>query len=63
MIPENSQESILVIYDLQDANAWRIAGEYVRCWGRERVVIHNLGAEHVVVEFKPGGDADIRELA
>lgn len=56
-------ESILIVYDLSDASQWSLAGQCVCGWGRERVVIYSLDAERVVVEFKPGGAADLRELA
>lgn len=56
----DGRESILIIYDLADPAQWSLAGQCVRCWGRERVVIHSLDAERVVVEFRPGGVAELR---
>lgn len=56
-------DSILVIYDLSDPCQWTLAGQCVRCWGRERVEIHRLDGEHVAVEFKPGGARDLEGAA
>jgi hypothetical protein len=56
-------ESTLIIYDLSDPAQWSLAGQCVRCWGRERAMIHGLDAERVVVEFLPGGAADLQEAA
>jgi hypothetical protein len=54
--------SILIVYDLDDPAQWTRAGQCVRGWGRERVEIHSLDSECVVVEFKPGGLTDLKEL-
>lgn len=52
-----------VLYDLRDASAWQRAGDELTAWGKERTSVHRFGSEHVVIEFKPGGAADLREFA
>lgn len=54
-------EAVWIVYDLSDPSQWNMAGLCIRCWGRERAVVHSLDAERVVVEFKPGGAVDLRE--
>ncbi len=52
-------ESILIIYDLSNPAQWSMAGQCVRCWGRERTMIHSLGAGRIVVELLPGGALEL----
>jgi hypothetical protein len=58
--PTNTNEAIVVLYDLTDPGAWERAGRERRTWGRERTAIHGLDNDHVVIEFKPGGALEIR---
>lgn len=57
------EEAVWIVYDLSDPGQWDMAGQCIRCWGRERTVIHSLDAERVVVEFRSGGAVELRELA
>lgn len=57
------REAVWIVYDLTDPGVWDRAGTCIRAWGRERTVVNYLDAERVLVEFKPGGAADLRELA
>jgi hypothetical protein len=45
-----------VVYDLRDANAWRGAHEHRRLWGRRFADFHVLDEDHVVIEFRSGGE-------
>jgi hypothetical protein len=51
----------LVIYDLRDPQAWRRAHRERAAWGRLRSEIHPLGNDHVVIEYRPGGDLEDSE--
>lgn len=57
------EEAVLIVYDLSDPGQWKLAGQCIRCWGRERVAIHSLDAERVVVEFRPGDPTDLKGTA
>lgn len=52
-----------VLYDLQDASAWKRAGDELAAWGKERAVVHRFGPDHVLVEYRAGGLADLQEPA
>lgn len=56
-------QSTLVLYDLRDAEAWQRAGEELQAWGKVRTSVHSLSPDHVIIEYRPGGAADLRELA
>lgn len=45
-------EAVWVIYDLADPEQWSMAGQCVRCWGKERTTIHSLDTDRILVEFK-----------
>jgi hypothetical protein len=48
--------SVAVIYDLRDASAWQRAHEHRRLWGRHLADFHVLDENHVVIEFRSGGE-------
>jgi len=50
--------STLVIYDLRDLEQWEQAGRDRRAWGRSRAEIHTLDNDHIVIEFKAGGELE-----
>jgi hypothetical protein len=52
--PSGSELGMLVVYDLQDAEAWtRVRGE-LRAWGRSFANVYRLDDGHVLVLFRPG---------
>lgn len=55
--------STLVLYDLRDVLAWQRAGDELQAWSRERTVVHRFGSDHVIIEFRAGGFADVQESA
>jgi hypothetical protein len=57
--PTNTDEAIVVVYDLTDPDAWERAGRERRAWGRERAIIHPLTNNVIAVEFKPGGAREL----
>jgi hypothetical protein len=48
-------DDFAIIYDLQDAHAWRQAHAHRRLWGRRFCEHYILDDKHVVVLFNPGG--------
>lgn len=56
-------ESTLVLYDLGDPEAWKRAGGELQAWGKERALVHRFGSDHVVIEYRAGGLADVQEPA
>lgn len=56
-------QSTLVLYDLRDASAWQRAGDELQVWGKERTSVHRFGSDHVVIEYRAGGAADLQEPA
>lgn len=55
----NTDEAIVVVYDLRDSVQWTTAGEARRAWGRERTAIHTIDNDHIAIEFKPGGALEV----
>ena len=48
--------SFAIIYDLQDAHAWRQAHAHRRLWGRRFCQHYVLDEDHLLIVFMPGGD-------
>ena len=53
--PGFSGSALLVLYRLDDPEAWDRARRERAAWGRDYTRIHTLGDDHVVVELLPGG--------
>ncbi len=58
--PEQSGSALLVVYRLDDPQAWDRARRDRAAWGRNRCIIHTLDLDHIVLEFLPGGALDAR---
>jgi hypothetical protein len=57
--PTNTDEAIVVLYDLRDPDAWERAGRERRAWGCEFTEVHTLTNDVIAVEFKPGGALEV----
>lgn len=55
----DTNEAIVVLYDLRDPDDWERAGRERRAWGRERSVVHPLTNDVIAVEYKPGGAREL----
>ena len=47
---------LLVVYDLRYPDAWQLALEHGRMWGRLYADIHPLDSDHIAVVFRSGGE-------
>jgi hypothetical protein len=45
---------MLVVYDLQDPEAWRRVRGELKAWGRSFANVHRLDNDHVLILFRPG---------
>jgi hypothetical protein len=48
-------QALAMVYDLRDAEAWRLAHEHRRLWGHSYTDCHVLDSDHIVIEFHPRG--------
>jgi hypothetical protein len=48
-------EGFAIIYDLQDAHAWRQAHAHRSLWGRRFCQHYVLDEDHLLIVFIPGG--------
>jgi hypothetical protein len=51
----NNTESIWIVSDLKDDEAWRQAHAERRAWGKEFADLHILDHDHVLMVLRPGG--------
>jgi hypothetical protein len=49
-------DGFAIIYDLQDAHAWRQAQAHRRLWGQRFCEHYVLGEDHLAIVFRPGGE-------
>ena len=49
-------EGFAIIYDLQDAHAWRQAHAHRSLWGRRFCQHYVLDEDHLLIVFRPGGE-------
>lgn len=47
--------TLIVVYDLADPEAWERAGRERAAWGRVRTKTHTLDNDHIAIEFRAGG--------
>ncbi len=47
---------LLRIYDLRNPDAWRAAHRHRGFWGQLYTDVHALGADHVALVFRSGGE-------
>ena len=47
--------TLLMIYDLRDCDAWTKAHDDRGAWGKAYCDIYDVGPDHVILVFRPGG--------